>query len=78
MDRLRQDLRYALGSLRSARGFAAVAVLTLAVGIGANTAIFSIIDAAVIRPMPQCGLGKTISACSARRGTGSVTALRVE
>ena len=60
LDQLRQDVRYALRGLGRNPGFAAVVILTLAVAIGMNTAIFSVFNAVVLRPLAYPDAGRLV------------------
>ena len=72
MDNLLQDIRYGIRTLVRQPGFAATAILTLALGIGATTAIFSVVNAVVLRPMPFDDPDRIVVVTNRNLKTGNV------
>lgn len=70
MENILQDVRYALRGLRKSPGFTLVAILTLAIGIGANTAIFTVVEAALLRALPYRDSSRVVHLFETQKQSG--------
>jgi putative ABC transport system permease protein len=77
LDRLLQDVRYGIRAMRRNPGFTAVALLALALGIGANSAMFSLADALLLRPLPVPSPGELLNVGSTSALDGNFSVLRM-
>jgi predicted permease len=75
LDDLRRDLIYVLRSLHRNPGFAAVAILTLAIGIGANTAVFSVVNSVLLKPLPYPNADELVNVAHTAPGFGGLSSL---
>ena len=73
MSNLAQNVRFALRVFHRAPGFAAAAVLTLGVGIGANTSIFSVANALLLRPLPYRQADRLVLIDARRKSSANVS-----
>ena len=78
IDDLPRDVRYALRSLRRSPAFTVAAVLTLAIGIGATTAIYSVVDTVLIRPLPFPGSDRLVAITEPERQPADLPGINYE